>query len=252
MASSEPRRLDHGRGGAGTVTSLRLPSRPVPPGFKRCPKCEEVKPLSGFNIDRRKKSGVQSRCRPCAIADKQDYRRRNPLTAEQKQRQYEAHARYRIAHRQELRQRDHDRRLNDEMYQRILARGNRRSLEKRHERSRCFARQKGEVGCLFCGEDESCALDLHHVNPTEKDFPVGNMFGSFRWDRIVEEAAKCVVICANCHRKHHEGLLPVPEDAARFTLPADDPGASIHRDGRKYGLRWESKRAADAAAGAIS
>lgn len=253
MATERLHILDDGRAANGVCDESPSPAARlvVPEGMKRCPKCGEAKPLSGFNVDNRKKSGVQSRCRPCQTADKQDYRRRNPMTPEQKQREYEAHIRYRDRNREMLRQKDRDRSLNDETYRKIRLRGNQRSLEKRHERSRCFSEAKSERGCFFCGERESCALDLHHVNPEEKDFPVGNMFGSKNWTRVIEEAAKCVVLCANCHRKHHDGLLDVPADAPRLVLPVKDPGAAIHIDGRKNGARWAAKRYRESASATL-
>ena len=57
-------------------------------------------------------------------------------------------------------------------------------------------------GCTSCGYKKSAAaLDLHHVNgDKEKRFSV-TMFGT-KW--FYKEAAKCVVLCANCHREKHE------------------------------------------------
>ncbi len=36
------------------------------PGWKRCNKCEKVRPHKNFKIDRRNKSGLDSRCKACA------------------------------------------------------------------------------------------------------------------------------------------------------------------------------------------
>jgi len=54
--------------------------------------------------------------------------------------------------------------------------------------------------CERCGYDRCiAALDFHHREPHEKDslvtaLPIG---------RAIEEAKKCVVLCANCHREEH-------------------------------------------------
>lgn len=61
-------------------------------------------------------------------------------------------------------------------------------------------------GCIFCGEKEPVCLDFHHVNEEEKDYGVSAML-TFSRERILEEIAKCIVVCANCHRKIHAGLL---------------------------------------------
>jgi len=57
------------------------------------------------------------------------------------------------------------------------------------------------VGCSVCGEDDERCLDLHHRNPDEKLFSLhlGNQGRSKSSWRT--EAKKCVVLCANCHRK---------------------------------------------------
>ena len=61
-------------------------------------------------------------------------------------------------------------------------------------------------GCPFCGEKEPVALDFHHRDPDVKD---GSVRRQTSLKRVQAEAAKCVVLCANCHRKVHAGLLQV-------------------------------------------
>ncbi len=63
-------------------------------------------------------------------------------------------------------------------------------------------------GCLVCGEQEPVALDFHHSDPSTKKGEVRRM-NSLRL--VEEEAAKCVIICANCHRKFHSGLISLPD-----------------------------------------
>jgi len=72
--------------------------------------------------------------------------------------------------------------------------------------------------CCACGYKKSMtALDVHHLDPSKKDFGMGTIIGnSVSWKRIVNELRKCVLLCANCHREHHEGLLDVPKNAPRF------------------------------------
>lgn len=63
---------------------------------------------------------------------------------------------------------------------------------------------KQTLCCYECGEDHPAALDFHHRDPEEKELEVHRLLRTFRsFERILEEIAKCTVLCSNCHRKHH-------------------------------------------------
>ncbi len=70
--------------------------------------------------------------------------------------------------------------------------------------------------CAVCGYDR-CVVNLHfhHVDPSQKRFAVnmaaGKSIATFR-----AEAAKCVLVCANCHGEIEAGLLPSPPPRAQF------------------------------------
>jgi hypothetical protein len=59
--------------------------------------------------------------------------------------------------------------------------------------------------CLRCGEESNCALTFHHTNPQNKKEVISEMRHKSEYgvDDIKEEIEKCVVICQNCHAKHH-------------------------------------------------
>ena len=78
----------------------------------------------------------------------------------------------------------------------------RRSLRKRRQqRKRELVAQMGGC-CADCGYDVTVvALEFHHRDPATKAFAIGGFNGSL--DRLVSEALKCDLICANCHRKRH-------------------------------------------------
>ena len=60
--------------------------------------------------------------------------------------------------------------------------------------------------CAHCNKDyPPVCLDLHHVDPAEKDHTVSQIL-RYKWERILAELKKCVVLCANCHRLEHERL----------------------------------------------
>jgi len=62
--------------------------------------------------------------------------------------------------------------------------------------------------CVECGESTPVCLDFHHRKPEEKAFLLSRAYrhgGGLA--TMKAEAAKCVLLCANCHRKVHAGLL---------------------------------------------
>ena len=56
--------------------------------------------------------------------------------------------------------------------------------------------------CTDCGEKNPIVLDFHHTG--DKENGISQMMGrSYPWVMIEREIAKCIVLCANCHRMHH-------------------------------------------------
>lgn len=70
---------------------------------------------------------------------------------------------------------------------------------------------KSLQGCLLCDETDGVALDFHHIESDNKESTISRMVKDGRsWESILKEASKCVILCANCHRKvhaHHIHLL---------------------------------------------
>ncbi len=65
--------------------------------------------------------------------------------------------------------------------------------------------------CVLCGYYKCIgALDLHHVDETKKEFGLSARGMTRSWEKIKEEADKCVVLCANCHREIHAGFASLP------------------------------------------
>ena len=67
----------------------------------------------------------------------------------------------------------------------------------------------GNKGCECCGYIKNIgALEFHHVIPSTKKFPLDARNLSNRgWNSILEEFNKCIILCANCHREHHNPEL---------------------------------------------
>jgi hypothetical protein len=70
----------------------------------------------------------------------------------------------------------------------------------RRDATKTLIREAKEVGYSRCDEKDVRCLDLHHLHG--KDMPVSEMLG-MNEDRVRREIAKCIVLCANCHRKEH-------------------------------------------------
>lgn len=65
---------------------------------------------------------------------------------------------------------------------------------------------KKSLKCVYCGFNNPVALDFHHTEDN-KDFTIANMIQRhYAKDRVLKEVAKCIVLCANCHRIEHSKL----------------------------------------------
>jgi hypothetical protein len=70
--------------------------------------------------------------------------------------------------------------------------------------------------CGTCGYSVcSKALELHHLDEAAKDFTISAWLKA-SYDRLAREAAKCVLLCANCHREVHAGLRSISTTIRRF------------------------------------
>jgi len=69
---------------------------------------------------------------------------------------------------------------------------------------------KRTAGCRCCPETEPVCLELHHLDPNEKEIDPSSMVSQgWSWERMKSEIDKCVVLCSNCHKKVHAGLLEI-------------------------------------------
>jgi transposase len=80
-------------------------------------------------------------------------------------------------------------------------------------RRRIKATLVAEAGgaCVLCGYDEApAALHFHHLEPSEKAFSLAAHGVSRSLERARAEAAKCVLLCANCHAAVESGVRELP------------------------------------------
>jgi len=130
---------------------------------KRCGRCGEIKPLAQFAWRRRHRGQHDNMCRPCRSAYKREH--------------YEA---------------------NKQRYVDQAAASQRKL---RHERTLYLLEYFARNPCVDCGERDPVVLEFDHVDATTKAFTVGNALSYRNWQSILDEIAKCEVVCANCHRR---------------------------------------------------
>ena len=81
--------------------------------------------------------------------------------------------------------------------------------------------------CLLCGYDEApAALHFHHLDPAAKAFTLAARGVSRSLARARAEAAKCVLLCANCHAAVESGVRELPSCS-----PGSFPRAPAHGPG---------------------
>lgn len=62
--------------------------------------------------------------------------------------------------------------------------------------------------CMYCGYNRcSAALDFHHLDERKKKFGLSQDGLTRSWEKTKQELQKCILVCANCHREIHAGIL---------------------------------------------
>ena len=70
------------------------------------------------------------------------------------------------------------------------------------ERREFINKYKFTCSCKKCGENRPYVLDFHHVDPTKKEFDLGNAT-KYSIARLKTELEKCITLCRNCHSEFH-------------------------------------------------
>lgn len=65
---------------------------------------------------------------------------------------------------------------------------------------------KEDSKCKQCGENHPACLQFHHRDSKEKEFAIGCSVVNKGMQQLMDEIAKCDVLCANCHMKLHYAL----------------------------------------------
>lgn len=68
--------------------------------------------------------------------------------------------------------------------------------------------------CNNCNFDKIPALEFHHKDGGEnKDRNFSSKFG-WSWNRLQKELSKCILVCSNCHKLIHAGILVLKDDGS--------------------------------------
>lgn len=66
--------------------------------------------------------------------------------------------------------------------------------------------------CIICKYDKChSALECHHVDVINKKFNIST-WKKVSVKSVITEAAKCILVCTNCHREIHEKITKIPID----------------------------------------
>ena len=83
---------------------------------------------------------------------------------------------------------------------------NKESHYKRNEKTRDelyeIVRKEKDKGCLICNEKFHECLEFHHLED-DKLGTIASLKRKGSVKKLLIEIAKCVLLCANCHRKVH-------------------------------------------------
>lgn len=66
--------------------------------------------------------------------------------------------------------------------------------------------------CSICGYNKCAAvLQFHHLRPSQKLFDISSR-NDPSFDRLLAEARKCILVCANCHGEIENGVIDMKKN----------------------------------------
>ncbi len=99
------------------------------------------------------------------------------------------------------------RKLRKQYYEKNKTIEIRRLKKARKNKKEWFRNYKKKLECEKCGENRPATIQFHHLFDN-KEGEISKMVAKgFSEKRIIEEIAKCEVLCANCHMQEHFGYL---------------------------------------------
>jgi hypothetical protein len=158
------------------------PPSVVPIFMKWCSKCGVIKYQTDFYPDKRARDNLQCHCKDCKIQSMADWVSKNPMKHKDNGRNW--------------------REANPERFH---------ELNTKYQRERAYKFTRNVFNyfhgyCFICKIDDPIPrmYDCHHVDPLSKFKNVSEMW-KYNWDVVIIEMDKCILLCANCHRKLEAG-----------------------------------------------
>ena len=139
---------------------------------KKCARCGEVKAVTEFTKNRSRKDGLNAYCKSCVSEIYPSYKKTY------RDKKTDAYVNDYANHREQKLAQVH-----------------------RYQDSRLILLWSLKTPCVKCGEDRKCSIHFHHIDPNNKEVNLSH--GSMGKARMIEEAKKCVCLCANCHEEFH-------------------------------------------------
>lgn len=88
-----------------------------------------------------------------------------------------------------------------------------KAVAKRRKKLKTLAIEYKGGKCQICGYDKYAgALELHHVDRSQKSFGIGDKGYTRSWEKVKAEIDKCLLLCANCHREIEAGIMQLPTE----------------------------------------
>jgi hypothetical protein len=129
--------------------------------MRTCGRCGVVKSVGEFAHRRKARGQLDNYCRTCRAAYKREH--------------YAANR------------------------QRYIAMAQARKRDLARERASLLLEFFDSHSCVDCGENDPIVLEFDHLD--DKRFGISKGLRDHSWQAVVEEMAKCDVVCANCHRR---------------------------------------------------
>ena len=104
------------------------------------------------------------------------------------------------------------------------------AVSRRRRRVKAVLTIEAGGACVLCGYDGApAAPPFHHVAPRSKRFSIGGRGLGRSIASLRAEAAKCVLLCANCHAEVESGYTDLP--ATMTPPPLPEPSGAAHDPG---------------------
>ena len=84
-----------------------------------------------------------------------------------------------------------------------LEKGRRQKREYRNRKRKRLEDYKKTLKCNSCKETHPGCLEFHHIDPSNKKGNIADLIKDYSFSFVMKEINKCIVLCANCHRKKH-------------------------------------------------